>query len=53
MTRGLFFLIGLLSVTQLIYSQDFEHTIEVGPVAGTSFYLGDANQKLFAWVVTV
>jgi len=48
MTRGLFFLIGLLSVTQLIYSQDFEHTIEVGPVAGTSFYLGDANQKLFA-----
>jgi len=48
MIRRLFFLMSLLSFTQLTYSQDFAHTIEVGPVAGTSFYLGDANQKLFA-----
>lgn len=49
MIRKVIFWIGLLSVTQMAYSQDFEHTIELGPVAGTSFYLGDANQKLFAY----
>lgn len=49
MIRKLIFWMGLLGVTQLAYCQDFEHTIEVGPLAGTSFYLGDANQKLFAY----
>lgn len=49
MIRELIVLMGLLSVAQLSYSQNFAHTIEVGPVAGTSFYLGDANQKLFAY----
>jgi hypothetical protein len=47
MIRKFIFWIGLLSVSQLTLGQGFEHTIELGPIAGTSFYLGDANQKLF------
>ena len=49
MIRKLIFWMGLLGVTQLAYCQDFEHTIEVGPLVGASFYLGDANQKLFVY----
>jgi len=48
MIRKLIFLIGLLSVTQMMYCQNFEHTIEFGPMAGGSFYLGEANSTPFA-----
>lgn len=47
MIRKLFFLIGLLGGTLIMYGQQFENRLEIGPVAGTSFYLGDANQQLF------
>lgn len=33
----------LLFVGQYIHAQAFEHTIEIGPTVGSSFYLGDAN----------
>lgn len=33
--------------TPWIYAQVFEHTIEIGPTIGSSFYLGEANQTIF------
>ena len=47
MIRKFIFWIGLLGVTQVACGQNFEHTIEFGPTVGTSFYLGDANSRLF------
>ncbi|MGC9150352.1 MAG: DUF6089 family protein [Microbacter sp.] len=40
------FLILLLG-SQWMHAQVFEHTIEIGPTIGSSFYLGEANQTLF------
>ena len=37
----------LLMVSQWMHAQVFEHTIEIGPTIGSSFYLGEANQTLF------
>ncbi len=37
----------LLFVGQYIRAQAFEHTIEIGPTIGSSFYLGDANGTWF------
>jgi hypothetical protein len=37
----------LLFVGQYIHAQAFEHTIEIGPTIGSSFYLGDANGTWF------
>lgn len=47
MIRKIIFLIGLFGGTLMTYGQKFDNTIEIGPVAGTSFYLGDANQTIF------